>query len=61
MEHAKLGSLDVGRIGLGPMGMSFAYTGHSDDDAESAWTCGNSGAHVPGVKGSLDGAPVTVD
>jgi hypothetical protein len=26
-KHIKLGSLDVGRIGLGPMGMSAAYTG----------------------------------
>src|SRR4051812_19436201 len=38
MKHAKLGSLDVGRIGLGTMGMSFAYTGHSSDDAESIRT-----------------------
>ena len=27
MKHAKLGTLDVGRIGLGAMGMSAAYTG----------------------------------
>src|SRR3954452_2826952 len=38
MKHAKLGGLDVGRIGLGTMGMSFAYTGHSSDDAESIRT-----------------------
>ena len=35
MKHVKLGSLNVGRIGLGTMGMSFAYTGAGSDDAES--------------------------
>ena len=35
MKHVKLGRLDVGRIGLGTMGMSFAYTGAGSDDAES--------------------------
>ncbi len=35
MEHATLGSLDVGRIGLGCMGMSVAYSGPGADDAES--------------------------
>jgi aryl-alcohol dehydrogenase-like predicted oxidoreductase len=35
MKHVKLGRLDVGRIGLGTMGMSFAYTGAGTDDAES--------------------------
>src|SRR5512142_2064111 len=38
MKHVKLGTLDVGRIGLGTMGMSFAYTGHSTDDLESIRT-----------------------
>src|ERR671939_919707 len=38
MKHAKLGSLDVGRIGLGTMGMSAAYSGHSSDDSESIRT-----------------------
>jgi aryl-alcohol dehydrogenase-like predicted oxidoreductase len=35
MEHTTLGTLDVGRIGLGGMGMSAAYTGAGTDDAES--------------------------
>jgi aryl-alcohol dehydrogenase-like predicted oxidoreductase len=35
MKHVKLGSLNVGRIGLGTMGMSFAYTGAGSNDAES--------------------------
>nr|WP_308211666.1 aldo/keto reductase [Actinoallomurus soli] len=34
----KLGDLDVARIGLGTMGMSFAYTGAGSDDAESIRT-----------------------
>jgi aryl-alcohol dehydrogenase-like predicted oxidoreductase len=38
MEHVKLGALDVGRIGLGTMGMSHAYTGAGSDDAESIRT-----------------------
>ena len=38
MKHAKLGDLDVSRIGLGAMGMSFAYTGAGSDDAESIRT-----------------------
>jgi aryl-alcohol dehydrogenase-like predicted oxidoreductase len=38
MKHAKLGDLDVSRIGLGTMGMSFAYTGAGSDDAESIRT-----------------------
>ncbi|MEU5879154.1 aldo/keto reductase [Spirillospora sp. NPDC047279] len=38
MKHVKLGHLDVGRIGLGMMGMSFAYTGAGSDDAESIRT-----------------------
>jgi aryl-alcohol dehydrogenase-like predicted oxidoreductase len=37
MKHVKLGALDVGRIGLGAMGMS-AYTGAGRDDAESIRT-----------------------
>ncbi|WP_344831645.1 aldo/keto reductase [Actinocorallia longicatena] len=35
MKHVKLGGLDVGRIGLGAMGMSHGYTGFGTDDAES--------------------------
>ena len=35
MKHVHLGSLDVGRVGLGCMGMSTAYTGAGSDDAES--------------------------
>src|ERR1700759_2457860 len=35
MQQAQLGSLTVGRIGLGAMGMSTAYTGAGRDDAES--------------------------
>lgn len=35
MRHVKLGNLDVGRVGLGAMGMSVAYTGAGSDDAES--------------------------
>jgi aryl-alcohol dehydrogenase-like predicted oxidoreductase len=38
MKHVKLGDLDVARIGLGTMGMSFAYTGAGSDDAESIRT-----------------------
>jgi aryl-alcohol dehydrogenase-like predicted oxidoreductase len=38
MKHVKLGTLDVGRIGLGAMGMSAAYTGAGRDDAESIRT-----------------------
>src|SRR3984885_10103667 len=38
MKHATLGTLDVGRIGLGAMGMSTAYTGAGKDDAESIRT-----------------------
>jgi len=38
MKHIKLGNLDVGRIGLGTMGMSTAYTGAGEDDAESIRT-----------------------
>ncbi len=38
MRHVTLGSLDVGRIGLGCMGMSAAYTGAGSDDAESIRT-----------------------
>src|SRR6202451_4019141 len=38
MRHATLGSLDVGRIGLGAMGMSTAFTGAGKDDAESIRT-----------------------
>jgi aryl-alcohol dehydrogenase-like predicted oxidoreductase len=38
MKHIKLGTLDVGRIGLGGMGMSAAYTGAGSDDAESIRT-----------------------
>jgi aryl-alcohol dehydrogenase-like predicted oxidoreductase len=38
MQHITLGDLDVARIGLGTMGMSFAYTGAGTDDAESIRT-----------------------
>ena len=38
MQHISLGTLDVGRIGLGGMGMSAAYTGAGTDDAESIRT-----------------------
>jgi len=38
MKHIRLGTLDVGRIGLGGMGMSTAYTGAGEDDAESIRT-----------------------
>lgn len=38
MKQGKLGPLEVGRIGLGAMGMSAAYTGAGSDDAESIRT-----------------------
>ncbi len=38
MKHVNLGQLEVGRIGLGAMGMSAAYTGAGDNDAESIRT-----------------------
>src|SRR5271168_949285 len=38
MKHITLGSLEVGRIGLGAMGMSTAFTGAGSDDAESVRT-----------------------
>ena len=38
MKHIHLGNLDVGRIGLGAMGMSTAFTGAGKDDAESIRT-----------------------
>ncbi len=38
MKHVTLGTLDVGRIGLGAMGMSTAFTGAGEDDAESIRT-----------------------
>jgi len=38
MKHVTLGSLDVGRIGFGAMGMSAAYTGAGRDEAESIRT-----------------------
>jgi aryl-alcohol dehydrogenase-like predicted oxidoreductase len=38
MKHAKLRDLDVGRIGLGAMGMSAAYSGAGSDNAESIRT-----------------------
>jgi aryl-alcohol dehydrogenase-like predicted oxidoreductase len=38
MKNAKLGTLNVGRIGLGAMGMSTAFTGAGSDDAESIRT-----------------------
>jgi len=38
MKHIKLRDLDVARIGLGAMGMSFGYTGAGEDDAGSIRT-----------------------
>ena len=38
MKTATLGDLTVSRIGLGAMGMSFAFTGAGSDDAESIRT-----------------------
>jgi aryl-alcohol dehydrogenase-like predicted oxidoreductase len=38
MKHINLRDLDVSRIGLGAMGMSFGYTGAGSDDAESIRT-----------------------
>ncbi|MBO0679402.1 aldo/keto reductase [Mycolicibacterium sp. S2-37] len=38
MKHITLGDLDVGRIGLGTMGMSAVYTGAGTDDAEAIRT-----------------------
>jgi aryl-alcohol dehydrogenase-like predicted oxidoreductase len=38
MRHITLGTLDVGRIGLGTMGMSTAYTGAGEDDEASIRT-----------------------
>jgi aryl-alcohol dehydrogenase-like predicted oxidoreductase len=38
MRTAKLGDLQVARIGLGAMGMSHGYTGAGSDDAESIRT-----------------------
>ncbi len=38
MEPAHLADLEVGRLGLGAMGMSVAYAGAGSDDAESIRT-----------------------
>lgn len=38
MRTAKLGELEVGRIGLGTMGMSHGYSGAGSDDEESVRT-----------------------
>ena len=38
MRTARLGQLEVSRIGLGAMGMSHGYTGAASDDAESIRT-----------------------
>jgi aryl-alcohol dehydrogenase-like predicted oxidoreductase len=38
MRNVKLRDLEVSRIGLGAMGMSFGYTGAGTDDAESVRT-----------------------
>jgi aryl-alcohol dehydrogenase-like predicted oxidoreductase len=38
MKCVRLGNLDVSRIGLGAIGMSFAYTGAGRDYSESVRT-----------------------
>jgi aryl-alcohol dehydrogenase-like predicted oxidoreductase len=38
MKHAHLAELEVGRLGLGAMGMSVAYSGAGTDDVESIRT-----------------------
>jgi len=38
MKHAHLADLEVGRLGLGAMGMSVAYAGAGSDDAEAIRT-----------------------
>jgi aryl-alcohol dehydrogenase-like predicted oxidoreductase len=38
VKHVELRDLDVSRVGLGAMGMSFGYTGAGSDDAESIRT-----------------------
>jgi aryl-alcohol dehydrogenase-like predicted oxidoreductase len=38
MRQARLGGVDVGRIGFGAMGMSAYYTGAGEDDAQSIRT-----------------------
>ncbi|OBI33964.1 aldo/keto reductase [Mycobacterium sp. E2238] len=38
MKQARLANLEVGRLGLGAMGMSVAYAGAGSDDAESIRT-----------------------
>jgi aryl-alcohol dehydrogenase-like predicted oxidoreductase len=38
VQHVSLGGIDVGRLGLGTMGMSAFYTGANVDDAESIRT-----------------------
>jgi len=38
MRHLRMGNLEVSRLGLGTMGMSTAYTGAGEDDAESIRT-----------------------
>jgi aryl-alcohol dehydrogenase-like predicted oxidoreductase len=38
VKHIKLRDLDVSRIGLGAIGMSFGYAGAGSDDAESVRT-----------------------
>jgi aryl-alcohol dehydrogenase-like predicted oxidoreductase len=38
MEQARLGRLDVARIGFGAMGMSAHYTGAREDDEQSIRT-----------------------
>ena len=38
MQQARLADLEVGRLGLGAMGMSVAYAGAGSDDAESIRT-----------------------
>ena len=43
MRTAKLGQLEVSRIGLGAMGMSHGYTGATDDAEVVASAAGEDG------------------
>lgn len=59
MKHIKLGNLDVARIGLGTMGMSFAYTGAGSDDVVLATKFGMV-SHAEGGPGNLDSSPANI-